>query len=140
MANNIDKSTTLEQLENDYWQKPEYDSRLVQRTHALRKKPIKDFTVEDLRLMIGQNIGLEYLIPIAISILEKDFLAEGDFYKGDLLKAVLSSEETYWKKNKELWQKTVGIYEQQEDTIGQIDYSDIEEKIKAAFKHYRRIN
>ncbi len=46
--------------------------------------------------MIGQSIGLEYLVPIALNKLEVDCLAEGDFYPGDLLVSVLSIRSDYW--------------------------------------------
>ena len=59
----FDLTGTIEKLESDYrGDSDEYYSGLVKTCHTLRKKPLKDFTVEDLRIMIGQNIGLKYLI------------------------------------------------------------------------------
>jgi contact-dependent growth inhibition (CDI) system CdiI-like immunity protein len=52
--------------------------------------------VEDLRIMIGQNIGLSYLLPLAIEQLQHDPLVAGDFYPGDLLEAVLRVEPSFW--------------------------------------------
>ena len=60
------KHKTLENLENSNWGEPKFDSHLVITCHKLRKKQLKDFEIEDLRIMIGQNIGLKFLIPIAI--------------------------------------------------------------------------
>ena len=34
--------------------------------------------------MIGQKIGLDYLLPIAIKVLEKEPFIETDYYEGDL--------------------------------------------------------
>lgn len=85
----MDQAKTLEQLENEAWPLPNYDSSLVQRCHALRKKPVAEFTTEDLRIMIGQEIGLPFLLPIAIDVLQRDVFAGGDLYEGDLLAAVL---------------------------------------------------
>ncbi|MCB0735787.1 MAG: hypothetical protein H6608_11870 [Flavobacteriales bacterium] len=96
MVNPTVRSKTLEELEQDFWGEPGYDSYLVTTCHALRKKPLNQFDTEDLRIMIGQNISLVHLIPIALEQLTKDILAEGDFYPGDLLKAILSSEATFW--------------------------------------------
>lgn len=87
---------TLEALEKEYWSEPTYDSHLVTTCHALRKKQLKDFTTEDLRIMIGQNIGLKYLIPLALEKLQQNILADGDCYEGDLLNAVLRSDKEYW--------------------------------------------
>ncbi len=84
---------SLEQLEQDVWPEPDFNSRLVTACHTLRKKRLCDFSVEDLRIMIGQGVGLEYLLPKAIDILENNPLSEGDFYEGDLLVAVAGSAE-----------------------------------------------
>lgn len=95
------KEKSLENLEKEYWGEPTYDSQLIKRCHLLRKKPIKDFEIEDLRIMIGQNIGLNFLIPIALDKLKDNVLAEGDFYEGDLLKAVLTCKKEFWNKETE---------------------------------------
>lgn len=80
---------TLEQLEKDDWGDADAPTWLVQECHRLRRKPIEEFTTENLRIMIGQNIGLEYLVPKALEVLRTDPLAAGDYYDGDLLKAVV---------------------------------------------------
>ena len=90
---------TLNDLDPPAWGPPTYDSGLVIRCHALREKPLSDFTVGDLRVMIGQEISLRHLVPRAISVLEEDPLAEGDYYPGDLLNAVLSIDRHYWHSN-----------------------------------------
>lgn len=97
MQLNLDN--TLEEIENDHWGEPTYGSYLVTTCHQLRKKPLRDFTVEDLRILIGQNFSLDTLIPMAIDRLKQNILAEGHFYPGDLLMNVLKSNPDYWKKN-----------------------------------------
>ncbi|MFI5129797.1 MAG: contact-dependent growth inhibition system immunity protein [Chitinophagales bacterium] len=105
------RDKTLEQLENEVWGEPGYPSHLVITVHKLRKKPLEDFTIEDLRIVIGQSFSLEYLIPIAIEKLQVNILAEGDMYDGDLLNSVLSADPTYWQKNKKEWQLIVELVE-----------------------------
>jgi hypothetical protein len=92
---------TLEALEKKEWQPVDFDSFLIKRTHELRKKVLSDFTIEDLRIMIGQQIGLDYLIPLAIEVLTVNLFAEGDFYEGDLLQSVLKTESRFWGDNKQ---------------------------------------
>jgi len=92
---------SLEQLENDVWGDPTHGSHLVTRCHELRKVPIGRLNVEDLRILIGQQIGLDHLIPLALEVLRNDPLAEGDFYPGDLLKNVLGASEEYWRQHPE---------------------------------------
>jgi hypothetical protein len=97
-----DRSKTLEQLDGAVWPEPTYDSYLTSTCHQLRKKPLDQFGIEDLRIMIGQNIGLEHLVPIAVEVLQRDPLASGHFYPGDLLKAVLTARDSYWNDRNEL--------------------------------------
>ncbi|TFF38916.1 contact-dependent growth inhibition system immunity protein [Mucilaginibacter psychrotolerans] len=94
---------TLENLEKNKWPDDDSDYRLVNRIAALRKIPLNDFSVEDMRLMICQNEGLDYLIPLAIGVLTNDILAEGDIYEGDLLQSVLRVNVGFWIENKDYW-------------------------------------
>ena len=79
--------------------------------------------------MIGQNIGLNFLIPIAIEKLKQNILAEGDFYEGDLLKSVLTSETDYWKRENENWSLICDLFKENENKL---DYT-----FKDLFKSYR---
>ena len=78
---------------------------LVRRCIKLNKVPLKTFTVDDLRLMIGQQIGLRYLIPIAIELLKQDLFVEANYFPGDLLKNVLAVNNYFWDNNKDLWKQ-----------------------------------
>ncbi|HZY36114.1 MAG TPA: contact-dependent growth inhibition system immunity protein [Mucilaginibacter sp.] len=100
---------TLENLEKDKWRDYDFETRLVRRCHELRKIPLDNFTVEDLRIMIGQQIGLDYLVLIALDKLKENLWAEGDYFEGDLLKNVLEVPRDFWKKNKNLWLKLCGL-------------------------------
>ena len=116
----LDRSKSLEELEGKDWGAPTYDSYLVTTIHRLRRKPLEGFTVEDLRIMIGQNIGLIYLLPIAIEHLKENPLASGDFGRGDLLKTVLSIDLTFWQEHPDLWwtvEEIVGELEGVKKTI-----------------------
>ena len=84
----FDRSKSLQHLEGQDWGEPTYDSHLVTECHRLRRIPLRDFTAENLRIMIGQQIGLPYLIPLALEMLRGDPFTAGDLYEGDLLAAV----------------------------------------------------
>ena len=58
-------------------------------------------SVEDLRIMISQNFDLPFLVPLEIEKLRENILTEGDFYPGDLLRAVVSSDPDFWETNSE---------------------------------------
>jgi len=107
----FDRSKSLQQLEGEDWGEPTYHSHLVKECHRLRRVPLCDFTVEDLRIMIGQSIGLEYLVPLALERLQADPYAEGDYYPGDLLVNVLRSDARFWRRQPEFGQQLVTITE-----------------------------
>ncbi|HTL18790.1 MAG TPA: contact-dependent growth inhibition system immunity protein [Patescibacteria group bacterium] len=100
----FDRNKSLQQLEGQDWGEPTYDSRLVSECHRLRRVPLRRFSVEDLRVMIGQSIGLPYLVPLALEKLHRKPLAEGDYYAGDLLAAVLRAEPKFWHEHQDLRQ------------------------------------
>ena len=95
---------TLEYLEKKNFGDPNNaPTNMVKRCLELCKRPLDNFTVEDLRLMIGQQFGLPYLIPLALEHLSNDIFIEGNFFPGDLLKNVLAIDKVFWKDNKHLW-------------------------------------
>jgi hypothetical protein len=95
----FDRNRTLQELEGADWGEPDFHSSVVINVHRLRRVPLKDFLIEDMRLMISQQVGLSYVVPLAIEQLTDDPLAEGDFYAGDLLCAVLRISDTFWRQH-----------------------------------------
>jgi hypothetical protein len=89
---------TLNELDGA-WPAPDFDSHVVRESHRLRSVPIPDMSTEDLRLLIGQGIGLPWLVPVALTILRADPMAAGDFYPGDLLASVLRVGVEYWQSH-----------------------------------------
>jgi hypothetical protein len=88
---------TIEQLERDVWFDPEPGATfLVRRCTELRRKPLSEFTVEDLRIMLGQEVGVPVLLPRAVDVLVREPLAKGDFYPGDLLRSVMRLPDSAW--------------------------------------------
>lgn len=99
---NFDRRKSLQELEGEDWGEPEVsDSSLIKTCMCLRRVPLQDFTTENLRMMIGQKISLFFLVPLALETLDQDPLSEGHFYAGDLLNAVLSVPESYWRLHTE---------------------------------------
>lgn len=93
---------TLEELESIFLEFPTNNATfLIKKVYEIRRKKLNSYTIEDLRLMIGQNQGLNYLVPIALKVLKSDPFSEGDFYEGDLLTSVLSCTCQFWQSNPE---------------------------------------
>jgi hypothetical protein len=90
---------TLQELEGNDWGEPTYGSHVVTTCHAIRRKRVCDLTVEELRIAIGQEMGLKFLLPVAVRHLLKEPLAGGDFYPGDLLVKVLRVRSAIWRES-----------------------------------------
>ncbi|OLZ65187.1 hypothetical protein AVW11_17395 [Streptomyces amritsarensis] len=103
MTRLVNRDRSLEELERDRWSAPSGgETRLMAAVRELRRKPIGGLTVEDMRLLIRQDVGLAYLPPLAVEVLQNDPLAEGDMYEGDLLAAVLTRSAEVWREIPEL--------------------------------------
>jgi hypothetical protein len=100
--NDFDRTKSLQQLEGQDWGEPTYDSHLVTECHRLHRLPLGEFTPESLRIMIGQQIGLRQLIPLALELLGEDPFVSGDYYEGDLLEAVLRADSRFWISSPDL--------------------------------------
>lgn len=93
------EAKSIEQLEKDIWEEPsKFPTDLVGKCFQYRKINLGELNNEQLRLLISQNIGLDYLIGIALEKLEQDICAERDFYKGDLLDSVSKVSTEFWSK------------------------------------------
>jgi hypothetical protein len=52
--------------------------------------------------MIGQQVALNRLVPLALDGLQPDPLVEGDYYPRDLLASVLRVDAAFWKRSPDL--------------------------------------
>ena len=62
----------------------------------MRKRPLDTLELGDIRFLIGQQVGLEYIVPGALGLIARDVLRETDLYPGDLLYALLHVDNGYW--------------------------------------------
>jgi len=92
----MDRSKTLEELDGQRWGDPPADSTgLIDNVHRLRQIPLREMTDDDIRELLLQNVGSDWLVEVALDRLADDPMA-GDLYPGDLLHAVLQTEAGYW--------------------------------------------
>jgi hypothetical protein len=98
-----DRRRSLEDLDGERWgAAPLGATRLVAEVHRLRRKPLGELTVEDLRLLIAQGIALPRLVPLALEFVRDEPLVAGDLYEGDLLTAVLRVDGSFWRRHRDL--------------------------------------
>jgi len=116
---------SIEELENEYWgEAPKDSSSLVKNCHTLRKKKLVDFEPSDLRILINQDIALKYLIPLALNILKQKPFIETDYFEGDLLKSVISSDVTFWKNENGLKNIVKDIIEKNRKEFDDLDTTE----------------
>ncbi|MDT8910053.1 contact-dependent growth inhibition system immunity protein [Amycolatopsis sp. PS_44_ISF1] len=120
----VDVSLTLEQIEDRPWGKPPAEAtRLVKTVYELRHKAVGAMDTEDLRVLLLQQESVEVLVPVALTHLEQNPLAEGDFYPGDLLVAVLKVPQAYWQQHPDQRSRTSAVIGEVE-ALGKLDDHD----------------
>lgn len=123
---------TLEELEGAVVREPkDSDTHLVQTCLRLMRVPVNRLTTEDLRMLIGQAISLEVLVPLALDTLEQDPLAAGNLYFGDLLHAVVRVPIPFWTMKPELRARLDSIIGDLKDRIRFVE--------REVLPHYDRI-
>ena len=78
---------SLEQLEG-VWPEPEFQSGLVLRCHAARKKPIDTLSDLELATLLNQDIGVKHILPEAVHRLAQNQPDDTEYYDGQLKEAV----------------------------------------------------
>ncbi len=58
------------------------------KVNRLMIKPLQDFTPDDIRILTERKLYSEYILPLALSLLQQDLWIKAKFYEGDLLVAV----------------------------------------------------
>ncbi|UYQ93786.1 contact-dependent growth inhibition system immunity protein [Chitinophaga horti] len=89
---------TIEVLENKVWEYKKFPTILIETCHNARKKKIRDLSLNELRTLLTQDIGVPYILPSVMAALEKDLLTDTRFYPGDLLLAAVSMPERTWRR------------------------------------------
>jgi len=73
--------------------------------------------------------------------LNKNILAGGHFYEGDLLNSVLTSELNYWQKNKANWTIICNLYIKNESKIEEYCYqNDYKNNWLKEFENFKKLN
>jgi hypothetical protein len=115
---------TLEELEGERWPPPEVETSLAQTVHRLRRVPVSQFGPDDLRIMIGQGVGLPHLVPKALALLNGDPFLEADYYPGDLLMTVFQVHDAFWQPVPDLRRRAVAVLNTALDRVDQLDIGD----------------
>lgn len=133
--NKLDQS--ISQLEGWKWRditSKKRGSNIEERFHQLHNKPISKLKISEIRFLIGQNAGLEYLVPISLSKLKKNLFLETEYYPGDLLCSLfqINNEPNYWKSHKAEKQQLIELYTEKK---GELDKLNLDENLTIRIKN-----
>ena len=133
----VNKNKSLNKLLDYNWKGdlPDEDNTSYEEYnyYKLIDKPLKKYDPSDIYFMIGQNTGLDYLIPMAIELLLKDIFLEAEDYCGDLLINVMKIKEEEWSKFKKEKKKLISLLKSNIKTI-----KDLEEEPKRTQKFLKK--
>ena len=105
MDTSFNREQTLQELEGEGAAETDVDPAAEQLYESLRHKPLQDFSTEELRRLISQQLSLPFLVPLAIERLEVNPFARGEQHLGDLLLSVLRVRAEFWRAHQQLlWQ------------------------------------
>ncbi len=91
---------SLEEVDGQRWgPAPPEATGLIRRVHRMRTTPIRQLDVDDLGTLVRQEMHLDIVIPVALGTLRADPLAEGSYYPGYLLHAVLDAPPAWFEAN-----------------------------------------
>ena len=118
-------SQTLSDLLHCEWQDeiPYDDSSVVQHMYYLFHTLARRWTVEDYRYLVEQETALDIILPKVFEILQFDIKADGGFYEGDLLNAVLQINADFWEQHKDLYNTACMLIKNNMETLSKTEYS-----------------
>lgn len=115
MSTDFDRSKSLEQLFGR-WPEPENPTYLVRSVHEARQRPLSELDAEQVRVLLSQEVDVEAVMPLALEMLARDPMLEGDYYPGAVLKAALTQQHDYWQAHPVQKNALLEVCEQLDDT------------------------
>lgn len=130
----FDLNKSLDQLQGYDSGEPTFQSSLVIHYHQMRKKPLKDLSAWDISRFIAQKFDLEYLVRLALPLLEVDPLLNAHDYPGDLLINVTYAGREFWQANPDLHERFMAIVEQARTILATqpVETYDVLEQVRKA--------
>ncbi len=124
----MDENKSIDQLQSSH-SNSEASAGIPSRCLQCMRIPVKDLSKEQVRLLLSHDIGTIFLLCKTIQILEEDILADGDFYPGDLLSALLNVDDIYWRNNPELAGRLYSLLNQQRPLIQKAGHKRLDREV-----------
>lgn len=118
---------SLQQIEKADWGDPETaPTGVIERVLMARRMPIGEMDLFYLRCLIGQDVGMQYLVPRAMDVIEVNPLEETRYYPGDLICSLLGCDPQFWINWPDLRDRLFEVIERLHDVPSTVA-KDIEE-------------
>jgi hypothetical protein len=140
VATNLE-TRSIAELERINWRGPDPDaSLLARRCYELIRKPLSNLTVADWRVLIAQDIGLNFLMVRAIEVVEKDPLLETEHYRGDLLVSMLRVSPEFFSRHPAFRSRLEKVIDSLPAALDQLDFINFDtssEALEEAIAEFR---
>ena len=139
-GDNFDRNKSIEELSGYCRFAPEFESNVIIKNHAMRRKKLADLTLEDIRMGASQHVGVTHLVPIALKVVEDDPFAESLNFPAEIILKLLLVPHDYWLSHPRFGYRLEQVYErvrQGRDTQDDYWRSDIFPLIEDAHAKFR---
>lgn len=109
------------------------EAGFIMKIHAIRNKCLRDFSADEVRVCLVQDVGTVYLLTKALSLLETNPWIEAEHYDGDLLNTCIDIDGDCWdlvKDARDRMRAILATAKKQADegliTIGRQEIRDLE--------------
>lgn len=119
-------------LEGKRWPDPGVQaSHFHRRLYEAVTKPISELKPEELRLLIVQDVGIEFVLSLALDIIEKDPLIEVEHFRGDLLVAALGASPAAYRRLPEVRSRAEKVLQLVPTELEKLDHVDFDTTTEA---------
>jgi hypothetical protein len=106
--------------------------------YRLHKIPINKYKTEDIYFMIEQETCLDFLVPMALNILNDNILIKAEDYSGDLLIRILRLSPEFWSDNQKYYFKFINILRKNQESIENFNFvRSAKSELNLLLKNYK---
>jgi hypothetical protein len=106
----------------------DFPNSMVKRVGKLRSIPLQELEPDDVRFLITQNVGLTFLVPLAIEKLKFNPMLQTLYYPGDMLLTLTKVDAAFWDSNGSIKEGFVALLKAAKEYVE--GYKDIENSTK----------
>jgi hypothetical protein len=115
---NIDVSKSPSELSGIKILKAEWETSLMENARKYSEIPLSKIEDEGLRLLLGQNLFLDVIVPAALCFLDTNPLAGGHLENGALMRTLfLRVDRSFWDENPKLYEDAVAVFKRGLDKL-----------------------